>query len=135
MTAHLLLCVSSLSGLALLVFTFSSFYVSFFREHYELRAYSSPIDAIYASYQFIKKDLMAHQSVFMSIGDDAEVPEDDIHRELMILVIGETARSDHFSLNGYERFTNPLLSKRDIVSFSSVHSCGTSTAISVPCMF
>jgi|TARA_B110000305_G_C19426981_1_gene634138 lipid A ethanolaminephosphotransferase len=135
LAAHLILCVSSLSGLALLVFTFSSFYVSFFREHYELRAYSSPIDAIYASYQFIKKDLMAHQSVFMSIGDDAEVPEDDIHRELMILVVGETARSDHFSLNGYERLTNPLLSKRDIVSFNSVRSCGTSTAISVPCMF
>ncbi|HHB0951760.1 TPA: phosphoethanolamine transferase, partial [Vibrio cholerae] len=46
-----------------------------------------------------------------------------------------TARADHFSLNGYARETNPELSKQDIVNFTQVRSCGTSTAVSVPCMF
>ncbi|WP_137166215.1 phosphoethanolamine transferase [Salinimonas lutimaris] len=53
-----------------------------------------------------------------------------------VMVVGETARADNFSLNGYPRSTNPLLSARsDIVSFRQVVSCGTATAVSVPCMF
>ena len=51
------------------------------------------------------------------------------------MVVGETARADHFSLNGYPKKTNPLLEKEDIISFNNFYSCGTSTAISVPCMF
>ena len=45
-----------------------------------------------------------------------------------MFVVGETACADHFSLNGYERETNPELKKQDIVNFGNVHSCGTSTA-------
>ena len=54
---------------------------------------------------------------------------------LVVLVVGETARSDHFSLNGYPRPTNPELAKADVVSFTDVSSCGTNTAASLPCMF
>jgi lipid A ethanolaminephosphotransferase len=52
-----------------------------------------------------------------------------------VLVVGETARADHFSLNGYARQTNPELAKADVVSFTEVTSCGTNTAASLPCMF
>ena len=55
--------------------------------------------------------------------------------KLMILVVGETARAESFSLNGYAKNTNPELSKQDIFNFSQVSSCGTATAVSVPCMF
>lgn len=54
----------------------------------------------------------------------------------MILVVGETARSQNFQLNGYPRATNPRLSRKEgVISFNDVSSCGTATAISVPCMF
>lgn len=53
----------------------------------------------------------------------------------LILVLGETARSDSFSLNGYERRTNPELEGSGVVSFRNSWSCGTSTAESLPCMF
>jgi lipid A ethanolaminephosphotransferase len=53
----------------------------------------------------------------------------------MLLVVGETARSDHFSLNGYERPTNPQLAALGVVSYRDVTSCGTNTAASLPCMF
>jgi len=132
---HLLLATAGFLGCVLLVGSMSSFYVSFFREHKELRVYSSPLDIIYATYQVIRKDLMAADRPHQTIGGDATIPSSDVDRELMILVVGETARSDHFSLNGYQRETNPLLQKRDVVSFSNVNSCGTSTAVSVPCMF
>ncbi|HSC74618.1 MAG TPA: sulfatase-like hydrolase/transferase, partial [Pseudomonadales bacterium] len=56
-------------------------------------------------------------------------------KSLVIFVVGETARADHFSLNGYGRDTNPELQKQDILNYTDVHSCGTSTAVSVPCMF
>lgn len=51
------------------------------------------------------------------------------------MVVGETARADRFSLNGYQKETNPELKKRDVFSFNNTISCGTSTAYSVPCMF
>ena len=40
-----------------------------------------------------------------------------------------------FSLNGYARDTNPQLRRADAISFSNFRACGTSTAVSVPCMF
>ncbi|QXZ09217.1 phosphoethanolamine--lipid A transferase [Comamonas sp. Y33R10-2] len=54
---------------------------------------------------------------------------------LLVLVVGETARAKNFSLNGYERDTNPELSKLDVLSWRNARSCGTSTRESVPCMF
>lgn len=54
---------------------------------------------------------------------------------LLLLVVGETARADHFGLNGYARDTTPQLKARGVVSFRDMHSCGTNTAASVPCMF
>ncbi|MFR8206561.1 MAG: sulfatase-like hydrolase/transferase [Alphaproteobacteria bacterium] len=54
----------------------------------------------------------------------------------MVLIVGETARAQNFSLYGYGRETNPLLSKnKEIVTFGDVSSCGTATAVSLPCMF
>jgi lipid A ethanolaminephosphotransferase len=52
-----------------------------------------------------------------------------------IIVAGETARAQDFSLGGYERNTNPELEKRDIVFYRNTASCGTATAVSIPCMF
>ncbi|TNM64084.1 phosphoethanolamine--lipid A transferase [Aliirhizobium smilacinae] len=54
---------------------------------------------------------------------------------VLIIVTGETARAENFSLGGYNRETNPELRKRDITYFSDTSSCGTATAVSVPCMF
>ncbi len=54
---------------------------------------------------------------------------------LFVLVVGETARAQNFSLNGYARETNPQLARRDIVNFPNAQACGTSTEVSLPCMF
>ncbi|WP_197052947.1 phosphoethanolamine transferase [Tepidicaulis marinus] len=54
---------------------------------------------------------------------------------LFVVVVGETARAADFSLNGYERETNPELAALGVVSFRNAYSCGTSTAESLPCMF
>lgn len=56
-------------------------------------------------------------------------------KSIGIMVVGETARADHFSMGGYERRTNPLLENIPGVIFAEADSCGTSTLFSVPCMF
>ena len=52
-----------------------------------------------------------------------------------IVIVGETARADHFEYDGYPRNTNQHTKPYEVVYIQDVHSCGTSTAISVPCMF
>lgn len=71
------------------------------------------------------------------LGTDATVagPTASGKPRVLIIVTGETARAENFSLNGYARDTNPELKKRDITYFSQTSSCGTATAVSVPCMF
>ena len=123
---------AALTALAL-VLTSSAFYSSFVREHKELRYYANPLTPIYAAYRFGRSGAAA--GAVEAIGEDAHIPAADIDRELVIMVVGETARADRFSLNGYPRNTNPRLGSEDVISFSNVAACGTSTAISVPCMF
>jgi glucan phosphoethanolaminetransferase (alkaline phosphatase superfamily) len=53
----------------------------------------------------------------------------------IVLVIGESARADHLSLNGYHRHTNAYTEKESgLLNFSDVMSCDTATRISVPCL-
>jgi lipid A ethanolaminephosphotransferase len=54
---------------------------------------------------------------------------------VFVLVLGESARAASFSLGGYAKNTNPELAKLPIAYFHDVQSCGTDTAVSVPCMF
>ena len=132
---HSTLALFALAAIAVTFFASSAFSASFFREQKQIRVYSSPLSALYATYQIANRTIFSGTQLFTKIGEDAVIspPSDD--RELIILVVGETARNDRFSLNGYGKDTNPLLSKESVVSFTNVASCGTSTAISVPCMF
>ena len=118
-----------------LLLTFNRFYTSFFREHKPLRYYANPTGWISAVYNYTRESITSGETAMMTIGTDAKTPLSDIDRELIILVVGEAVRADRLSLNGYFRETTPLLAKEDVISFSNMYSCGTSTAVSVPCMF
>ena len=117
---------------------FSDTYASYFREHKPLRYYSNPTYPIYSAGKFALTqgaENTAYHLVETRL-TDAVIPTEDEAHDLVVLVVGETARADHFGLNGYARQTTPKLAARgDIVSFSDMRSCGTSTAISVPCLF
>lgn len=57
------------------------------------------------------------------------------NQPIVLFLIGETSRYDHWGLNGYERETSPCLAARDsmeIVSFDSVFSVANLTTVSVP---
>ncbi len=123
------------------ILIFSKHYTSFIRENKPLRYSTNPTYWIYSIGKYIGSTFSSNEIIVKPIGVDAKVIElddddgDDDHTELVILIVGEAARADHFSLNGYEKETNPLLKKEDIINFSNMYSCGTSTAHSLPCMF
>jgi lipid A ethanolaminephosphotransferase len=127
---------SSILILLLIVVSFSKFYTSFFRENESLRYYANPEYYIYSSSKYLKEKFSDSDSSIYPIGVDAKiVSSKDRKKKVIILVVGEAARADHFSLNGYAKETNPLLKQEDVINFSQMYSCGTSTAYSIPCMF
>lgn len=118
---------------------FTSNYASFFREHKSVRFYANPTYVTYSAINLAGRMFKDQgEKIISPVATDAkptEILESEEHRELIILVVGETARADRFSLNGYPRQTNPNLEKEELISLKNVSSCGTSTAVSVPCMF
>ncbi len=130
--------VASAGALLLIIFllTVSNFkFTSYFgRENRDLRLYINPGFTLLAFEKSVS-ELFSTEEVFHVIGEDAhQLPIVDKKR-VGIIVVGETARADHFSLNGYSRETNPELSKMKLLNFKNMSACGTSTAYSVPCMF
>ncbi|MFM2397595.1 MAG: hypothetical protein RLZZ144_845 [Pseudomonadota bacterium] len=55
-------------------------------------------------------------------------------KTVVVLVIGESARSANFSLYGYQNQTNPELEKLGVVALRDAHSCATYTTASIQCM-
>ncbi|MEO5593515.1 MAG: phosphoethanolamine--lipid A transferase EptA [Chitinophagaceae bacterium] len=58
----------------------------------------------------------------------------DNQKSVVVLVIGESARSQNFSLYGYGKNTNPLLSKTPDVFHFNATSCATYTTAGVKCI-
>ncbi|GMR08113.1 MAG: phosphoethanolamine--lipid A transferase [Gammaproteobacteria bacterium] len=111
-------------------------YVAYFtRENRDLRVYVTPEYPIKSSLKFFRGRLVTKEDTYKRIGEDAKQVKISPKRTVGIMVIGETARADHFSLNGYNKQTNPRLNKLNIINYTNAYSCGTSTAYSVPCMF
>lgn len=121
-----------------LLFVYYVDYASIFRENRTLKGMVSPQNVISSGISYYKKLAPKKNLPLVTYGEDAHLIEqvDTSERpKLMVLVVGETARAESFSLNGYAKNTNPTLSKLDIINFNNVSSCGTATAVSVPCMF
>lgn len=112
------------------------------REHRELRFMLTPTNVFQAANGYLKRK-WATPTVVAPLGTDAAkgklwsaAAAGQGRHTVTVIVVGETARAMNFSLNGYGRETNPRLAQqRALVNFTNVSSCGTATAISVPCVF
>ena len=108
------------------------------RNNVHLRYMLNPLAAIYSAGTVALRPLFKHSRKLIPMTGGAALGASYAGQKkppLFVIVVGETARADHFALNGYARDTNPELSTRDVLSFRNVHSCGTNTLASVPCMF
>jgi len=112
------------------------------RNHPQLRYLMNPLASLYSTAVSGMRPLLARQRTLLPMAQGAALGATHVQGAkplLFVLVVGETARSDHFGINGYARDTTPMLAalqgSGEVVIWRNVFSCGTSTLASVPCMF
>lgn len=131
--------LAALAGLLAVLMLAIGFYPDLsgtMRNHKQLRYLVNPFNGYYSLGRAAYLDGRAQTQALRPIGLDARPapPRPGQRPPLLLLVVGETARADHFGLNGYGRDTTPGLAARGVLSFHQVSSCGTNTAASLPCM-
>ena len=133
---RILLCLAMLLVLGAFAFTSYKEYASFGRNNSQARKYINTFNYIYAVGRYYKRSMDARREFIILDKSPQLLPNPGGKPRVLILVVGETARAQNFSLYGYEQNTNPLLSQnKEIIVFKDVSSCGTATAVSLPCMF
>ena len=121
-------------------------FASMMRNNIQLRFLVNPLNSFYALGEAMLESHKSSAVAIAPIGLDAKIgPTHYTHPKapLVVLVVGETARSGNFGINGYGKDTTPnlklLQENKDstgvLSSMTNVWSCGTSTATSLPCMF
>lgn len=135
MGLRLVSILGSVFIIALIALLFYKDYAPLVRNNKPLVKVLTPTNFVSSTYSYFRQEYQSHQPL-KQIGLDAQkTAPTGRKKSLFIIVVGETARAENFSLNGYSSNTNPLLSQRNVINFRQVSSCGTATAISVPCMF
>jgi lipid A ethanolaminephosphotransferase len=129
-----LLVIIPLMGTSLMALTNYQGLASAVRNHAVTFHTLAPANLLAAS---ISYGYVMHTSHLLRqpLGQDAKIEYPLKKPRLVVLVLGETARAQNQFLNGYARDTNARVRQEDIVYFKDTQSCGTSTAVSVPCIF
>ncbi|MEZ5562852.1 MAG: phosphoethanolamine--lipid A transferase [Gammaproteobacteria bacterium] len=110
---------------------------SLIRNHREARNLITPANYLSAGVRLARSAVEAPAGPREVIAADAQraAAAAGQRPRLLVLAIGETVRSANFGLSGYARDTTPELRKLDLVTWPRVQACGTSTEVSVPCLF
>lgn len=107
------------------------------RNHREVRYLATPANYLIALKQNLASSSPIKKQPKLPLGTDAKAtPRAATSKpRLLVLVVGETVRAQNWGLNGYARQTTPELAQTGVINFPDMHSCGTSTEVSLPCMF
>jgi lipid A ethanolaminephosphotransferase len=111
---------------------------SLMRNHREVRYLVTPANLVWSVGAVAAADMRGAAVPRQQIGLDAKPGPTWIHRvrpQVVVLVIGETARAANWGLSGYARQTTPQLATLPVINFADVTACGTNTEVSLPCMF
>ncbi len=109
---------------------------SLMRNQKELRYRVTPGNVVYSTGRVLAGDLRLARLAREPLQALERLPSPPARKpRLLVVVVGETARAMNFSLNGYGRTTNPELAALPVVNFPQTTACGTSTEVSLPCMF
>lgn len=110
-------------------------YISFFRNNKALNHLIVPTNIVGSSLKTAYNTYEAHQPL-QQIGLDA-THQKLKQKRVLVIVMGETTRAQNWGLNGYPRQTTPELAamEKEVINFPQVTSCGTATAVSLPCLF
>ncbi len=130
-------CLASTALLLLAIFLSYQEVSSLMRNNKQLRYLVTPGNYIVSMAQALSNQHASANTVRSPVGEDARISSQVGDKpKLLVIVVGETVRAANWGLNGYERQTTPKLARQPgVINFSDVSSCGTSTAVSLPCMF
>ncbi len=127
------LIVLSLAILAAVAVPQLKMLVPFFRHYKQVEYLFLPYAPIKSTNKYLRT-LYKKPKTLATIASDASL-EKPVSK-LLVFVIGETARAQNFSAIGYKpNKTNSYTSRLANIAYFTASSCGTSTAVSVPCMF
>src|SRR5258708_24920105 len=76
------------------------------RNHTKMRYLINPLNTFYSTIKVATNPLERTNAELSKIGQDAKIitpPAETTAAPILLLVVGETARSESFGLNGYER--------------------------------
>ncbi|AEE25450.1 sulfatase (plasmid) [Glaciecola sp. 4H-3-7+YE-5] len=133
--ARIKLLSGSVGVVFLIAIVFYSNYASVGRNNRDLVGYLTPYALIDSTVKYLQKNYFFPPLKFTLLDTNPIMFNQNPTKHVTVLVLGETARSQSFSLNGYHKPTNQFTEKLGVASFKNVSSCGTATAVSVPCMF
>jgi len=133
-TGFLAVLLLAFAGAAMLSFQDLS---SLIRNRREVRYLVTPANYLVSLARVVTASPPGSRPAKTPIGQDARQLPRIAGRKprLLVLVVGETARARNWGLNGYARQTTPELSRLDVINFPDVTACGSSTEVSLPCMF
>ncbi|MDK9357456.1 MULTISPECIES: phosphoethanolamine transferase EptA [Lelliottia] len=138
----LLMRVAAILGALMVIILVASVfykdYASLFRNNKSIVKMVTPANYVSAIAKYSKNRWFAGDQTLVRIGQDAQkgpVILAQKKKTVLVLVVGEASRAENYSLNGYARDTNPQLKKQNMINFPQASSCGTETAVSLPCMF
>jgi len=139
LTKLLSIIMSILVLLMILVFYYKD-YASLARNHNHLKKMIIPTYFINSTSKYIDQHYISEPLSYRKLGLDAQqsveaLKQAEIKPTLFIYVVGETARAHNYQGAGYERNTTPHTKELGLEYVATLDSCGTSTAVSVPCMF
>jgi len=130
--------LGALMVIILVASVFYKDYASLFRNNKSIVKMVTPANYVSAMMKYSQERWFAGDQTLVRIGQDAHKGPAILAQKkktVLILVVGEASRAANYSLNGYERDTNPQLKQQNVINFPHASSCGTETAVSVPCMF
>ncbi|MDT3272667.1 phosphoethanolamine--lipid A transferase [Shewanella sp. SP2S2-4] len=132
-----LFMLTMLAGLAIIAFFYFQDYAAFGRNNDELKRYIVPTYFIGAASKYINVHYLQTPMEYQQLGLDAKNVSTNPNGKpnLLVLVVGETARSMNYQYYGYDKPTNAHTQDQGLIVFKDTHSCGTATAVSLPCMF
>lgn len=132
-----LFMAATLASAVLIALPLYETYASFGRNNSYLNKVIIPTQYVWSLKNYVVKKYILPPQPFKKIGEDAviNVPKEKKKPNLLVIVLGETARAESFAYQGYGKPTNAHTQPYNVIYFKDVSSCGTATAQSVPCMF
>ncbi|MCL1095181.1 phosphoethanolamine transferase [Shewanella kaireitica] len=131
------LMAAMLIGIGIIAIFYYQNYVSFGRNNDIIKRHIIPTYFIGSTAKYINTNYLQEPIKYKQLGLDAKNTTDKQNDKpnLVVLVVGETAREMNYEYYGYGKPTNTHTKGQGLLTFKDTHSCGTATAVSLPCMF